>query len=74
MLKIFETKKQKRLKKIKTALIFDVALDHFTEEAKANREAGIVDLHPITKAFDYTRYCIKANLVDKKFALITGLK
>lgn len=70
----FETKKQKRLRKIKTALVFDIALDHFTAEAKANQKANIIDLHPITKAFNYTRNVIKNGLLDKKYELIIGSK
>lgn len=70
----FETPKQKRLRKIKTALVFDIALDHFVAEANANREAGIIDLHPISKAVNYTRSVIKAGLLNKKYELITGIK
>lgn len=70
----FETPKQKRLRKIKTALVFDIALDHFVAEAEANREANIIDLHPITKAFDYTKNVIKNGLLDKKYELIIGGK
>ena len=70
----FESKKQKRLRKIKTALVFDIALDHFVAEAKANQEANIIDLHPITKAFAYTKNVIKNGLLDKKYELIIGGK
>ena len=68
----FETTKQKRIRKNKEAIVLAKAIDFCSHEAKKNREAGIIDLFPISSAINLTKEIIKRGLIDKTYNLIVG--
>lgn len=70
----FLNRKQIRYQNLKKKLIFNIACDHYSEEAKTNYYLGIIDLFPLNKAVNYMMFCLDKNLVDAKYELITNLK
>ena len=70
----FESKKQKRIRKNKEAIVFARAIDFCSHEAKKNREAGIIDLFPISSAINLTNKIIEMGLLDITYKLIVGYK
>lgn len=70
----FFGEKQKRIARVKRKLIYDIACDHYAEEARTNDIFGIVDIFPTCKAITYTKDVIRKGLVNKKFKLLTDVK